>query len=98
MPGAAGEVGGLGVDEVLAVVEIEDGEAAGGLGGVLGREIDEDGAVVGEDGGVEVEELVAGDGRGGQGLKRGLARGAGLAGRESGVGCRTGYGTGLRVR
>lgn len=47
-PGAAGDVGGAGIDEVLAVVEVEDGEAAVGLGAVGGGEPDGDVTVVGE--------------------------------------------------
>ncbi len=59
-PGAAGDVGGVAVEEVLAVVKVEDGEAKVGFGEVLGGEIDGDGAVVGKDGGVEVVDVVAG--------------------------------------
>lgn len=53
-PGVARYIGGAGIEEVLTVVEIEDGEAAGGVCRVLRRQIDGDAAVVGEDGGVEV--------------------------------------------
>jgi hypothetical protein len=63
-PGVAGDVGGSVVKEILAVVEVEDGEAAVGLGGVLGREVDGDAAEVwmGKDGGVEVEGFETGAG------------------------------------
>jgi len=60
-PGASWDVGGVRVEEVLAVVEVEDREAAVAIVFVLWREVDADGAVVGQDGGVEVEGLKAGD-------------------------------------
>jgi hypothetical protein len=61
LPGAVGDEGGAAVDEVLAVVEIEDGEATGGLvrGGVgeVGfGEVDGDVAAAGEEAGAEVLE------------------------------------------
>jgi len=62
-PGMAGDVGGLLVEEVLAVVEVEDREAAVGVVVILAREVDEDGAVVGfgQDRGVEAEAFEARD-------------------------------------
>ena len=54
LPGMAGEVGEARVDEVLAVVKIEDGEAAMGFGEVGFWQIDVEGAVVGQEAGVEV--------------------------------------------
>lgn len=56
-PGVAGNVGGEVVEEVLTVVEIEDGEAAVGIGEVGFWQINGDAAFegIGEDGGVEAE-------------------------------------------
>ena len=56
LPGAVRDEGGSAVNEVLAVVEIEDGEAAKGLGEVGLGEIDEDVATGGEEAGAEVAE------------------------------------------
>ena len=62
-PGVAGNIGGEVVEEVLAVVKIEDGKAAGGIGEVGFGEIDGDGALVGvrENGGVEAMAFQAGN-------------------------------------
>ena len=54
LPGAVGDEGGAGVDEVLAVVQIEDGEAAGGVGEIGFGEVDRDVAAAGEEAGAEV--------------------------------------------
>jgi hypothetical protein len=61
-PGAAGKVRGAGVEEVLAVVKVEDGEVAAGIGGVGLGEVDADAAGfgVGQEARVEQEGLVAG--------------------------------------
>ena len=73
-PGVAGYIGGGGVEEVLAVVEIEDGKTAGGFGVVLRRQVHRNRAVVREDGGVEVEVAETRDVRWGQGCKSGGIR------------------------
>jgi hypothetical protein len=54
LPGAVGDEGGAGVDEVLAVVEIEDGEAALGVEEVGFGEVDGDVTAAGEVAGMEV--------------------------------------------
>lgn len=54
LPGAMGDEGGAAVDEVLAVVEIEDGEAALGVGEIGFGEVGDDVAAVGEEAGAEV--------------------------------------------
>lgn len=56
LPGAVRDEGGSAVDEVLAVVEIEDGEAAKGLGEVGLGEVDDDVSTGGEEAGAEVAE------------------------------------------
>ncbi len=56
LPGAVRDEGGSAVDEVLAVVEIEDGKAAMGFGEVGLGEIDDDVATGGEEAGAEVVE------------------------------------------
>jgi len=56
LPGAAGNEGGAGVNEVLAVVKIEDGEVTGGFGEVGLGEPDGDVAAAGEEAGAEVLE------------------------------------------
>ena len=63
-PGASGDVGEAAVEEVLAVVEVEDGEAAGGVFVVGGGKVDGDVRVFGdgEDGGVEAPGLEGGFG------------------------------------
>ena len=53
-PGAAGNERGAGVDEVLAVVEVEDGEVAGGVGEVGFREVDGDVAATGKEARAEI--------------------------------------------
>lgn len=70
-PGSAGDVGETGIEEVLAVVEIEDGKAAGGLVVILWGEVDGDGALLGdgEKLGVELPDL-----KSGFGLKIGIGR------------------------
>ncbi len=55
-PGAAGNERGAGVDEVLAVVEIEDGKVAGGVGEVGFREVDGDVSAAGKEARAEVVE------------------------------------------
>ena len=55
-PGAVSDEGGSAVDEVLAIVEIEDGEAAAGIGEVGFGEVDDDVAATGEEAGTEVLE------------------------------------------
>jgi hypothetical protein len=52
-PGAAGDVGGARVEEVLPVVEVQNREAAVGFGAVVGREPDADVAVVRQVAGVK---------------------------------------------
>ena len=74
LPGAGGDVGETWVEEVLAVVEIEDGEAAGGLGVVLRGQVDGDIALLGEG-----EEL----GMEVPGLESGFGLEAGIGGRLS---------------
>ena len=56
LPGAVRDEGGSAVDEVLAVLEIEDGEAAVGFGEVGVGEIDDDVSAGGEEAGAEVVE------------------------------------------
>lgn len=53
-PGVVGDVGGAAIKEVLAVVEVEDGEAAPGFGRVGFGQVDHDVAVVGKKARVEV--------------------------------------------
>ena len=55
-PGTSGNVGGTRVKEVLAVVEVENGETVGRLGAVGGRQPDGDVAVVGQVGRMKVGE------------------------------------------
>ena len=47
-PGTVGKIGGLTIEEVLTVVEIEDGKGAIRISQVGGREIDGDGAIGGK--------------------------------------------------
>ena len=63
LPGSAGDVGGLRVDEVLAVMEVEDGKAAGGIGGVRLGQVDGDltRVRIGQDGGVKQKTVKARD-------------------------------------
>lgn len=63
LPGVSGDVSGEVVEEILTVVEIEDGEAAVGIAEVGFGQVDGDGALgwFGKDGGVEAMPLEAGD-------------------------------------
>ena len=63
-PGAARHVGLAAVEEVLAVVEVEDGEVPRRLRGVTLGEIDVDLTLVGENSGRQKEGLETGDGIG----------------------------------
>jgi hypothetical protein len=62
LPGMAGNEGGALVEEILAVVEIEDGEALFGVLEVGAGKVDEEGAVlgVGKEGRVEAVAFEAG--------------------------------------
>ena len=83
LPGATGNEGDAFIEEILAVVQIEHGEALVGMGLVLAREVDEEGAVggvgglggagVGQEGGVEAVDLQPRDGRPCVTQKAGLA-------------------------
>lgn len=65
-PGMAGEEGGAPVEEILAVVQVQDREAFIRILKVLAGEVDEEGAVLGlgQEGGVEAIAFEAGDGVG----------------------------------
>jgi hypothetical protein len=56
LPGAVRDEGGSVVDEVLAIVEIEDGEATLGIGEIGFGEVNDDVAAAGEEAGTEVLE------------------------------------------
>ena len=53
VPGLSGDVGGAAVEEVLAIVEVEDGEPTVVFLEVLRGQVNGDGAIVGKDIGVE---------------------------------------------
>src|SRR5580658_7327756 len=48
LPGAAGDEGGAGIEEVLAVLEVEDGVSARWMAMVAGRDVDDKVAFVGQ--------------------------------------------------
>ena len=60
-PGTAGDVGGVGIEEVLPIVEVKDREAAQRVVRVCRRQVDTDDAVIREDCGVEEEAGKAGN-------------------------------------
>ena len=79
MPGAPGNVGELGIEEVLAVVEIEDGEVAGGVFVVLRGQVGGNDALFWDGKELRVEAPVLEGG-----FEIGFAAGVGLGGFDDG--------------
>ena len=60
-PGTTGDVRGVRVKEILAIMEVEDGEMANGILVILDWQVDGDDAVIWQDGGVHAEGEQAGN-------------------------------------